>query len=328
MRSFSRKGLRRTDVWLLAEAPLAAGRNALWSAGGQLAWDAMRRDVFGGAAIAVDAARPNAVVDALNAGAFPPDALDRGDFVAIAGRAQVAIPRFNAALEALHAPVGGAEEPSSPRAIVALSYVHKELAFDEPFDHLRAGIDFDGALVEAFGIDRDAAGERKAALSKQVRVTGLDDDGDEPPEFLVELSVTGGRDHLYLARIAPPASLAAGWSWVEAHRSALREDPRLHALEVPKLAFDVDWDAFDELRGVRLRGADGLFASESERIQFRLDENGAELTSVFRTKGEEEAPVFSGPFLVALVQDGARRPYFLAWIANDELLTPLRPRGR
>jgi hypothetical protein len=34
--------------------------------------------------------------------------------------------------------------------------------------------------------------------------------------------------------------------------------------------------------------------------------------------------IFDRPFLLALIEEGADQPYFLVWIANDELLAQVK----
>jgi hypothetical protein len=139
---------------------------------------------------------------------------------------------------------------------------------------------------------------------------------------VVELSLRAGHDRLLLARIDPAPTLRETWETArEAAAGAGRAASSDTILAIPKINLDLS-HRFAELEGGRL--GDGHLGYAFQRTQFRLDETGARLKSFAGMQARLSIlPVFlfDRPFLIALVQKGASRPYFLLWIENDELLT-------
>lgn len=176
--------------------------------------------------------------------------------------------------------------------------------------------------MRAFGMNRYSGNRDKQAIVGQVRIHMAEGPSPfaRPESFVVELAVRGGRDRLLLACIDPEPTLRETWESVrDATRGPGEAAENDTVLAIPKLNFDV-LHRFAELE----RAPAGLIAA-FQRTQFRLDETGARLRSEAYAKQEALARtqfVFDRPFLIALIQKGAKRPYFLLWIANDELLTP------
>jgi hypothetical protein len=59
-----------------------------------------------------------------------------------------------------------------------------------------------------------------------------------------------------------------------------------------------------------------------ESIEFQLDKNGAELTTMAFSE-LARAPMnfsFGGPFLIVMQKRDARQPFFVTWVDNAELL--------
>lgn len=308
------RDLKATVVVASDRAPVPEGKNVLWCASFQLAWDALR-DFAGGAPIALGPTAPADEVAALNEDTFPPGDLDPATFVAMAGvgiaeRFQdTAKARFGDAVADLDFLV------LFPGDAAAFAFLVKDLPFEHPFEE-HGGLPFAGGkTVRAFGMTRSSGNQ---AILGQVRVHLAEaaNPHTRPERFVLELSVRGGRDRLLLARIDPAATLRGTWELARAAASGPGEPAEPHTvLAVPKLDFDVAH------RFAELEGASGALAAAFQRTRFRLDETGARLEShAYAQKSIDPYFLFDRPFLVALVQKGATRPYFLLWIANDELL--------
>ena len=109
-------------------------------------------------------------------------------------------------------------------------------------------------------------------------------------------------------------------------------------LVIPRLSANIDRE-FSELLGRHLGnpGWTGFYMAAARQIvKFQLDESGAVLESeadaAFVSEFGDDEPkkkpkprrfIFDKPFLVILQQRNATQPYFAAWIANEELLSPI-----
>ncbi len=168
----------------------------------------------------------------------------------------------------------------------------------------------------------------RAALA-QVRLHWQDDEQD-PQSFVIEL-IPDSPDRILLARVDPEDTLQKTWEKVA---RLVTEDarplPPFARFEIPKIDVGKKEAFFRELTGPihRSQPPDWYLENFGQWTRFRLDEQGARLESfAFMTMSqilgsEPTAPsyVFDRPFLVALMQRGTSRPYFLLWIANADLL--------
>jgi hypothetical protein len=319
------RDLGRTVVVATDRAPIADGKNVLWCAAFQLAWDAYRRDVLGGAPLSLEPPARADAVAALNAAPFPPGDLDPGAFVAMAGRGPESFERFRAAAKARFGDAASnlVEDPAvGPGLAAAFAFLHKDLPFEHRFADYGTLRFAGGRAVRAFGTRSDPAHPNRRAILGQVRLHASDatpGTHGRPDQFILELAVRGGRDRLLLARVDPAPTLRETWDMVRQRAAgtgeAVGEDI---ALAIPKLDFDVA-HRFAELQ------VPGQFECY-QRTRLRLDETGARLDAyAYAAKRKSPADaefLFDRPFLVALLQKGASRPYLLLWIGNDELLMP------
>ena len=176
-----------------------------------------------------------------------------------------------------------------------------------------------------------------------------------PRYFIVELLTKAREDRLILAMIPPKRTLTqtvdeattlmANPNTMMLKRisladEALRAKPEIISkyaclfpkenLNVPVLDFDILRE-FTELchkpvkcKNPKLNGQPCVAALQT--IRFCLNENGAKLESealgMFSSGAEPTHRdfTFNRPFLVMLMRKGSTKPYFAAWIANDELL--------
>ncbi|MFI5402697.1 MAG: hypothetical protein ACHQ1G_07155 [Planctomycetota bacterium] len=307
------RDLKATLVVASDRATVPAGKNVLWCASFQLAWDALR-DFEGSAPIALGPSAPVDEVAALNEDRFPKGDLDPAAFVAMAGFGIAE--RFRDAARAKFGDVDLEWPEVLSRGPAALAMLFKDLPFEHPFEEY-GGLRFAGGkAVRAFGMTESSDRPNQQAILGQVRIH-MAEPAARPERFVLELAVRGRRDRLILARVDPAPTLRETWERARDAASGPGEPPESHlVLAIPKLDFDV------EHRFAELQGASGALAAAFQRTKFRLDETGARLESHVYAARHSIDPrfLFDRPFLVALVQKGATRPYFLLWIANDELL--------
>ncbi len=324
------KDLPLTTVAPVPEFPLLGTRNLLWCASFPLAWDALRRDVLGGSPVLLDPPACREAMAALNANPFPAADLDPACVVAMAGTAKSGIERK--VRDALRGRAEVALPVLGPEDALALGFLEKDLPFAIPFETVAGGIPFgpEGRRVRAFGLAHHSTNPRKEEILEQVRIHLAEADGEDtafarlrPDRFVVELLPRGGKDRILLAQVKPEATLQATWEKVRAAAAGPgREASSSTVLAVPKLNFDID-HRFSEFAGAK--GPFGVLREARQRTRFRLDETGARLRSMgslHLTLGIDPTFEFRGPFLIALVQKGAARPYLLLWVGNDELLSP------
>lgn len=223
----------------------------------------------------------------------------------------------------------------------------------------RDGVDGPADSVSSFGLHGYRAGNiDEMAMASQVRILWhrFVEEPDGPRErFIVELATKAKDDRLVLAMIPPKRTLAD--TIAEATRlmakpntlmpkgsgraddSFIPEPEALsryaclfpgETLNVPVLDFDIVRE-FTELygKGVTAKNpkVNGLpFAVALQTIRFQLNQSGAKIESESLGGLWGQGPArtrdftFKGPFLVMLMRKGSDKPYFAAWIANNELL--------
>src|SRR5262245_54857848 len=322
----------RTDVVLVAKAPLPAGKNLLWSAGMHLAWDALADAAGVEGRLRLGPPAPPSLVDEMNGRPFPHGDLDEASYVVSAGFAeQGVIDRFRR--EIARKFPGDAFPMTFPALVpgdaAAFAYVKKDLPFRTPFHVRTERLSLAGGAkrVIAFGLDPDAVGV--AAIAAQAVFHGPPEGAPKatPAEFLVELLPRDDADRIVLASIPRPDSLAAGWERAAALR-ALPGAPLSGAVDlaIPKIDFAAE-HAFRELYDAEILDLPHrpYVKDARERIEFTLSELGARFLSASSfTMGCSSRLTpqhirFETPFLLALVRRDATHPYFLAWFENDDL---------
>jgi hypothetical protein len=270
----------------------------------------------------------------MNAHPYPLDAVDAASCIAVAGR------KGDGILERI-AKEGkekfGMDLPKRkvslerPDDLLAYAFLRKDLPFEHPFETVESGIRFAGTegLLPAWGIN---PGHRKGTgdLAAQVRLLHRAP-ADQADAFVLEFTPKGGKDRILLALVPGSPNLADAWKGVEERvragkPRALRERP---VLKVPRIRIDME-RRYEEILGAPLANEgfkDYRVTEAAQSILFRLDEAGAVLESeaVLEAKGGDfdgrpDVFVFDRPFLVALLRKDAKEPYFLAWIANGDLL--------
>jgi hypothetical protein len=331
--------LPKTAVTPHLNFPLVSGRNAVYCANFQLAWDRLREDIIR-APVALEGSPDMA--DELNQRAFLRDSLAEDAYVAMAGRlsdgilddikAQMAakFPTFTSRLVP-------AAEKARTEGLVAYAYLQKRLPFAVDFDRMKQPLQFhaaDGETdVASFGIEDFRSHEpREKGLREQVTV--LDYVG--PDNFVLQLMPQ--KDTIVLGKIPRAATLAEALAAVQARiaqplgRDVQKELEVEETLVVPLLSLFIE-RKYSELIGRTLLnpGFTTQFIGDATQvIRFQLDESGAILEAeagVMMLNGDVPPPkprrfVFDRSFLIYLQQRRAKQPYFVMWVENPEVLVP------
>ena len=328
-----------TEVVPIASEPIQSGINQLWCISFQLSWNQLKQNVGGDVVIPGG----NRIADALNQYPVSADVLSSEAvfFAQTDGREE----SDGQMLESLHkkfpsVDLSLSEFPDDNRwRIRLLSVIKKQMPFEAVFDRFNTGLQFRGAgtaaPIKSFGHRPGESSNDHAVYPSQVKV--LDDLGDH--DFIIQLNTVGPQsDQIILAHIEARESLQATWDLIRARIKRPNPQhvrPVLQAnetLQVPIMDFSLT-KRFSGLEGP----VDGFrdpasIAFAVMEIRLRLDETGADFMSagemgVVGEFGEDDYDpqrvrnfIFDQPFFVALKEPQAEAPYFMAWIANGELM--------
>ena len=335
---------RGTDISPHEWVPIEAGKNAVWCAVSQLAWQ-RTEEVVGTRTLEIDGAGDADGLEVMNRGPFPADALDRASYVIGAGGAGTDV-AFRAALVKAFGsvPDGVVVPPVEGNHVAVFAYLRKALPFAVRFDACKTPIAFrTGPMpfvgrksVSAFGFDepREPARATEAPRADdaltQVRLHWQDDE-TSPSEFILELR-TAARERIFLARVPPEPTLAETWTSVSRLLSGEgRPLPAFDRLAIPRIDAGRLFASFDGLLGeiVGSTPSGARLDAFSTSLRFRLDETGARLDAAAydgvllggpSSGGRRPSYVFDRPFLLALMERQATRPYLLLWVGNPDLL--------
>jgi len=311
--------LKRTDVTAHLDAPIKKGRNLLYCATTQLAWNELCK--FAGSPVTLEGDSP--VVAALNRREITRADLDEGSLVAAAGfggpslakriRSEIAgKPSITAAPRLL-----GHVETLPGDQLAAYALLAKGLPFEHAFDRW-------GGFWGIHQYTDHEENEKNAASQMHLF------DYKSKDNFILEIDTRSKADQLVLAKVPPAPTLKGLVEAVSARMAASKPEAGmddLADLQVPVIDFDIVHD-FSELCGKRITAAGPKakgkqIALARQAVRFRLDERGASLVSdVVIVTGivETRDLVFRLPFLVMIRKRGAKLPYFALWIDNEELL--------
>ena len=315
----------RTTFAVHTRVPIEPGKNVIWCATLQLAWDALA-DAVGGGRVELEPPASAEEVAELNRRTFPHADLDPASFVAAGGWVRDDV--FDRIRKEMAAkfPSEPAPAPSGgPQDAVGFAYLAKDLAFEFPFEDLAEPMRFAGGsrYVQAFGLESDAKGA--VAERALAQVVWYWPPHGKASQGVIEIRLTSSEDRLILSRIAQPTTLEEGWRETAeilekgAHQTF---EPHNQEFALPKIDFDAVHE-FAQFHGAAFSRVPGSrMQSVTQQIRFRLDRTGAILRSEAEMRlsmgGVDQT--FDQPFLLALVRKDAARPYLLLWLGNDDLL--------
>ena len=314
--------LERTDFTAYIDHEIVPGRNLIWCATMQLAWNELI-DSCGGRL--PDGERPT--VRELNRRIVTRDDLDESSYVAMAGVIQKGV--IQEIDKALETKFGGQASPEMldevearfKEGALAYSYLFKNLAFRNHFSMSEQPLRFAGFDAQAFGFETHRKTKQQKAAA-QVTIY----DYKNTDDFVIEIKTESSGDRLILAKVHPDSTLHQTIAQV-AHRLQTAGLPpgAESSMKIPILDFKLTKD-YNELVGVFFCGVPIVMATQV--IRFKLDETGAKLKSeaAIVTLGVVEAStsqlIFDKPFLVIMERQGLPHPYFALWVDNPELLVP------
>ncbi len=315
--------LPRTTVTAYLEEKHVPGKNLIWCATSQMAWDKLG-ELFN-QSLDLEGAPPMTL--GLNRKLVKEEHLPPGKYYARAGFFKDGIVRTIQSEMAQRFPSATLPSWPSPDAddeALAFAYLFTNLPFEAPlFRH--AGIKFKGRKVAAFGLWDGHGKVPTSDQMKQVIVRDFRSDAD----FVVDLLPKGGEDRIIVARISPGATLletvTSVMNRLDGSQAAFHAEDDLM---IPCVNFEL-LRSYSEVMGPthRIKGRGSWIGDAQQMIRFRFDEQGALLESYthFWTVLDGDPPrgrkmICEGPFLILLVRQSSRMPYFAFWVDNDELL--------
>ena len=318
--------LKLTVVTAHLEQEIEAGKNVLWCATAQIAWNELC-DLIGGP---VHLKNEPKMVPVLNKRIVTREDLDPASYIAMAGFTEEGIlEKIQKAIEEKFEGQGSPELLPAPGSLgpglwVAYSYLFKDLSFEWAFERLKRPLTFQKHKVECFGIEQYLAiqkNEVKAATQLFIY------DYRCPDDFIIELKTRSKTDRLILAKIVPSVTLAETIARVQKRVDSNKPTKitECNTLMIPVLDFEIMRE-YSELYGKAIRSKnprfDGTgFAIARQHIRFKLDETGAVLKSEAIFAGSiGQNMIFDKPFLIMIQRTDSNKPYFALWIDNAELL--------
>lgn len=337
--------LTHTAVVPTFDSPMPKGKNVIWCASFQLAWDKLAEDVLHGP---VQLANAPECIAQLNSGKFTGADLPENSYLAMAGLCRDGIaqkildemqrrfhrqPRFD-----LTAPENN---------VVAFAYLEANVPFVLPYCEATAPLSFHTSRngktpVKSFGISgtdiRVAHSDPRVtlALVSQYRILYCDADPDNESaiatDFVIDPCRYSKPNQIILACVHPAPTLEKTWQHI-AHLTAkftknprLQEPSPLDCFIAPEMAWDITHH-FSELTGTNRmllnKGFDKYFlGSAVQSIRFRLDRGGAKLSSeaALVVKSFPRQFEFDRPFFIFVKKRDGKKPFFAMYVDNAELL--------
>ncbi|MBS0265806.1 MAG: DUF1559 domain-containing protein [Planctomycetes bacterium] len=331
--------LVRTDVYPYPTGPIAAGRNYVYCATFEIAWELARQE-FGGDPLRL---KGNPLLAAeLNRHTFHRRNLSEDCYLARAGRGNADFRdqlRNEMSLKFPRSEPLLIDPDQQDHELEIYAYLLKTLPFSVSFDTLYKPLNFaEGKRrveVVSFGVTVPRQDEARAEFMES-QVTILDYVSDD--DFVIRLTPANPRDEIVLAKVLPANTLEETITAVRARianpnprhtdKHFLSSEP----LVIPKLMTSLD-RRYNEIIGRTMEGTDLYVSQARQIIKFELSENGAVLESEALMLGDNghipETPagkrkfIFDKPFLIYLIERDADQAYFAVWNENTELMTPL-----
>jgi hypothetical protein len=325
-----------TDVLPHPADRIQAGRNYVYCATFQLAWDDFRQLVGDDPQVE---GRP-LIATGLNGPAFPRSSLSPASYVARMGPVSAGI--HDTILAEMREKFPGVtptfRDPDRPSDFLAYAFLQKNLPFAARFDRISEPLVFHAAAgdtkVKCFGFkELKSASSDPAKLKDQVDVLHYESD----EEFVLRLKPK--TDEIVLAKLRPAATLSETLQTVQrligmppkkVDRPSLEDKDKLL---IPCLGFN-GLRHYVELNGKRIEnpGKEAWqIVDAKQSVRFLLNESGARLESDVQLysdwNGHTPPPppkprmfVFDRPFLLYLKERTAEQPYLVIWVANAELM--------
>ncbi len=338
LKEFTSRDPIATTVVPMLDAPLPKGKNVIWCASFQLAWDHLAQDVIKAPIELKDAVE---LSRQFNAATMPVGELPKDSYYAVAGKAdkELADTIRREVAQRFSGRQVQSDLPEDPTSFLAFALLKANVKFAHPYFDSKMGIDFKDsnggvAHVSGFGLLQDGSAQTNETLAAQVDVLyrKTEQNGYRPAtEFAIDLDRTSQPSQIILAKVAPQATLGQTVQYVQdcirnqKDKGDLKLDPD-GTLAVPNMNLRIGHH-FAEIEGRFLTNPgwrEWFVGRALEIVEFRLDKSGADLaaeSTIMLQKGSiSDQYIFDGPFLVLMQRRGSTRPFLAIWVDNAELL--------
>jgi hypothetical protein len=323
----------RTVVVPTLDTPVPEGKNAIWSASFQLAWEEVKKNVTRGP-VRLDGSGDAAA--RLNNARSVAGLVQPRDSYSAAGFIEDGIKdRINRELAERFPGVPTPDLEGAENGAAAFAYLRATLRFTTPFPNLDEPLTFtgvDGAKkqVMGYGFSSKARFGNKTARRQVTPLYSVYNPAMGANLFVLDLCGDTTPYQVLVANVPRRPTLLAALTEID---ELTVKGPKFgrslrgwSTLLVPHMRFRVR-HRFAELEGKVIRNARSgelNLRRAEQQIDFHLDERGAELETDARgemPKGEDDY-LCTGPFVVLMRKRGEARPFFALLVENDELLEP------
>ena len=324
--------LRATVVVPTLETPIPVGKNAIWCASYLATWKAMETDIF---KEPISLQGSPAFALSLNKADDPRPWIPESSLYVAAGWCRDGI--IDKIGKDLAEKFPAKSRPNfpklSPEAIVSYAYLDAEVKFSFPYLQNKKPLiftDLGGTKTELKSFGQFSKNHsQQSPLPKILHIAR--DNKMRLTECIIDLDGESQPNQIILAYMESKANLTEMIRSLNsqlsnrAHDYGYGEADPLDMLIVPDIVWNIT-HRFEEIEGRPLNNSGfemlQLMVAQQD-IQFRLDRNGAAITSEARTNLELSPPVhaiFDRPFFLCIMKRGEEMPFFVMWVANAELL--------
>jgi hypothetical protein len=311
------------------EQEMTTGKNILWCATLQLAWNELL--TFAGGTMQMENEGP--LVTMLNRQTVNVAdlGLDQKSYLTVAGIVGTELlSKVKQTAQAEWQSQVFADLAALPQdSLVAYSYLVKTLPFEWAFRRFDRPLRYSATEVTSFGIKQYlASNPNDQKLANQVLILAYQEDTN----FILELYTRSPNDRLILAKVTPEATLGATVTHIlgRINQGTPTRMRNLESLVIPVV--DVDrLQNYPELCGHPILASNAAVNGKqlslvAQRTRFKLDETGARLESKALAVSAKPPRqfIFDHPFLVMLIRQGAKMPYFALWVENTDVLVPFK----
>ena len=341
--------LKQTTVLATLDCPVPSGRNAIWCATFQMAWDQYKEKILGEPIVVTGAEE---LAGRLNGAPFPTDDIEEESYYATAGSVEDGIleeiqKEMARRFPTESPPVFDERDRTLPEVMVAYAYLGLDIEFKHSFrvnEHPFAFTGSDGTRADVTSFSPYAGvGETDEQVREQVEILhyGYGDTSDSDT-FAVDLCKHTQPYQIVLARMPISETLRGTVAAVEQAISQFEDDPdyetlrrlrHIDRLTVPDVLYKLTHH-FAELKGKYLGNSgwtpDTFIFEALQTIDFSLSRTGVVLrsTGTFGSVSSRPAQInkprylyFNRPFLIYVKKRQPNaQPFFVMWVDNAELL--------
>jgi len=312
-----------TEMVAVTDRPMDGRRNVLWCATMQMAWDRAAGNF--GRPLRV---KPHCqLADSLNRQPFDRRWVDEASVFTASGQVNEGVlDKIDAGMRKKAARrsvlLDDMRKSLAPGDLVFFASLDKDLKFPTPYGKL-GGWQVGDRKVSWFGFTPDA--ENTAPLHQQTRVHHYGARND----FMVELVSTEPGDQFLLAKlpVVPKSPEDVIGNVLKHLQKDAPQAGGADLLAVPNVSVR-QITSFNELQGKTVAGANRFIREARQSIEFLMDEKGVKLHSeaeisfscAAHPRIDPRLMILDPPFAIVMKRRNAPRPYFVAWMANADLL--------